>query len=95
MRKYNPIPPELREKLQRQERMYRCVVADGDCEGRTEWHHAVIYGGSKLQVDWAIHGICHYHHVIADRKDIREKIVSAMRRLGGKSVENYEKIKKL
>ena len=90
-----PIPPSLRESLSKEPRMYRCVISDSECAGRIEWHHAVIYKGQSLQVDWAIHGICQAHHVIADRKDVRAKIVAVIHTLGGEFVKEYERIKKL
>lgn len=89
------IPPDVRADLEKQERMYRCVVADKECSGRIQWHHAVLFENRSLQVWWAIHGICDHHHEIADRPDIRKKIVKVMYELGGKDVEKYEKIKKL
>lgn len=89
------IPEFLVAELQAQDRMHRCVVADEECEGRIEWHHAVIFAGKALQVWWAIHGICHYHHVLADRKDIRARIVKVIRDLGGDDIVQYEKISKL
>lgn len=89
------IPPELREELQTQERMRSCVVESEDCSGRLEWHHAVQYGGESLQVWWAIHAICHGHHLIADRPDMRERIVKVIHLLGGEEVEQYEKVVKL
>lgn len=89
------IPTLLLAELQLDDRMYRCVVADEECSGRIEWHHAVMFAGRALQVGWAIHGICHGHHLIADRKDIRARIVKVIHKLGGKEVKEYEKIKKL
>ena len=89
------MPPELRARLQLQARMHKCALDDEDCDGRLEWHHAVIFGGSKLEVWWAVHALCFYHHSIADRKDIRAILVALMHKLGGDEVKEYEKIKRL
>ena len=90
-----PIPIELREQLAQDPRMRVCCVADGDCAGRVEWHHALIYAGRAVQRSWAILGICQHHHALADRPDLRAKIVAVMRELGGDEIKSFEKIKKL
>lgn len=93
--KRKSIPSDLRARLSKEPRMYKCCVADRECEGRIQWHHALRYGGQSVQAFWCIVGICEYHHIIADRKDIRKKIVSIMRVLGGNDVKDFEKVQKL
>ena len=89
------IPADLKARLHSDPRMSRCALEDDECAGRLEWHHAVIYAGRSLQVEWAIHALCQHHHAIADRKDIRAHLVSLMHTLGGEDVKFYEKIKRL
>ena len=93
--KRTPIPPALRAQLAKEPRMYKCCVADDECNGRIEWNHALQYSGRSVQAFWCILGMCSYHHSITDRKDIREKVVAVMRELGGDEVRQYEKVQKL
>lgn len=93
--KRQPIPPILRAQLSKESRMYKCCVADKECVGRIQWHHALQYAGHSVQVSWCILGICEGHHLIADRKDIRTKIVKIMRELGGLECADFEKVQKL
>jgi hypothetical protein len=89
------IPADLKAKLHADPRMSRCVVEDDECSGRLEWHHAVIFAGRQLNVWWAIHAVCQHHHAIADRKDIRARIVKVIHTLGGEEVRQYEKIRRI
>lgn len=89
------IPADLKAQLHADPRMSRCALEDEACAGRLEWHHAVIWGGKQLQVDWAIHALCQEHHAIADRKDIRARLVKVIHMVGGDEVKEYEKVKRL
>lgn len=86
------IPLETREYLAKQPRMHMCSLKNEECNGRIEWHHALIFAGRAVQAPWAIIGVCTYHHSVADRKDLRKKIVSMMRKLGDAELEPFEKL---
>lgn len=86
------IPILIKERLAKDIFMQDCCVKDSECGGRIEWHHALIYAGRKVEVWWAILPLCTVHHLHADRKDVRAKLVVFMRERGGEEVAQYEKI---
>ena len=63
-----PIPLPLRQQLEKEPRMKRCMLAGyeklyGRCsEGRPEFHHVWIYAGRQINEKWAILPACHLHH---------------------------------
>ncbi len=58
-----PIPPKLRAEMAEDPWYKKCCLAElGDCGGRIEWHHVIIYAGKQLQEKWAIVPACHDHH---------------------------------
>jgi len=89
------IPQDVKDVLAKEPRMKQCALRDEMCVGRIEWHHALMSAGKAVQEPWAILGLCQHHHYVADRKDMRAKIVAEMRRLGGADVHQFEKIKRL
>jgi len=61
-----PIPSELREQLEADPFMKRCIYTlpgapNNACRGRIEWEHAFVY---KQQINevWAIVGCCTAHN---------------------------------
>ncbi len=61
--------------LESEERMKTCCLWYlGDCDGKIEWHHNLIYAGIQSDVPETILGICKRHHEMADIKDIKEQI---------------------
>jgi hypothetical protein len=49
-----PIPKKLRDELNSDPYYSRCCLNNGDCDGRVEWHHTIIYQSRQLQEKWAI-----------------------------------------
>jgi len=41
------------------------------CDGRIEWHHNLIYGGRQVNEIFCILPVCHAHHMVADRRDVK------------------------
>lgn len=93
--KRTAIPPHTRKQLAEDPFMQHCCVADDSCAGRVEWHHALIFAGLAVQAWWAILPCCTHHHAIADRKDIRTKLVKLLKRRGGIEVKEFEKVQKI
>jgi len=63
-----PIPIKLREQMEKDPEMHRCIYSNTDCRdeygnrpGRAEWEHAFIYN-KQVNEWWAIIGVCWYHH---------------------------------
>lgn len=56
-----PIPKDVRNELECDPRMKRCVVG-GECSGVIQWHHSQTWKGIRLQEAWSICGICEKHH---------------------------------
>lgn len=87
-----PIPKDVKVMLMNDNFMLRCCISGEPTE---EWHHALVFGGRSVQRWWAILPVTREIHAIADRKDIRKKMVSIMRERGGEEVAFYEKVRKL
>ncbi len=61
------IPLKLREDIDRDPFMKRCVYQDlgapnHTCRGRITWEHAWIYNGKQIQAKWAIIPCCENHN---------------------------------
>jgi hypothetical protein len=57
------IPTSVRAKLSTLKRMQACERRnEGGCMGRIEWHHALMYGGKRVQEPLGIIALCHEHH---------------------------------
>lgn len=70
-----PISKKTTKVLKGEERMKKCCLFYlGDCSGKIEWHHNLIYAGKQSDVPETILGICKGHHDMADIKDIKEQI---------------------
>jgi hypothetical protein len=52
----------------------KCCLADGECSGRIEWHHNLCWAGSNVNNKSCILPLCHHHHMIADYRDIKDKL---------------------
>lgn len=57
-----PIPKDMREELEKDPYMKRCVLESEICDGRIEWNHAFIYAGKRINELWSILPMCHFHH---------------------------------
>lgn len=58
-----PIPIELREEMSQDPYMSTCCMAGiGDCVGRIEWHHNLIFAGRQVNEKWCILPLCKRHH---------------------------------
>lgn len=89
------IPAHLKDIIHKDSFYRACCLKDDECGGRIEIHHALIYAGQQVNVLWALLPLCQEHHLHADRKDIRGKLVRLMRKRGGEEVKDYEKVQKL
>lgn len=88
------IPDETRERLSADPFMSKCCVQDGECGGRIEWNHALLFAGRRQQFWWSILPMCSSHHSKTDRYDIRSKVNAIMRERSGGELEKFEKVKK-
>ena len=70
-----PIPLNLRNELANNS-FYKqcCIPEDGLCEGRVEWHHALIYAGSQVNEKWCILPLCQFHHRNINTRMIKEQV---------------------
>ena len=57
-----PIPAKMREELAQDPFMSRCCITLGDCEGRIQWHHNLIFASKRVNEYWAILPVCEKHH---------------------------------
>lgn len=57
-----PIPEDMRDLLEVDSFMRRCIIDDDMCDGRLEWNHAFTYAGKRVNELWAIIPMCHTHH---------------------------------
>ena len=64
-----PIPKRLRDQMERDPAMKRCIYSNSDCRDeygnrmpRAEWEHCFIWAGRQINEWWAIIGCCWYHH---------------------------------
>lgn len=70
------IPPAIRNRLENDLFMKRCCIEDRNCEGRIEWHHALIFGGKRVNEWWCILPVCTYHH--AKEAQFKEELNTVM-----------------
>lgn len=90
MRKLSKL---TRQTLENEERMSKCCLSYlGDCNGRIEWHHNLIYQGRQSDIPNTILGVCHSHHEIANKKEIKEQLDWIM--LGQMTEADLEKVPK-
>jgi len=64
-----PIPAQMREEMSNDPYYKKCCLngkGHGDCEGRIEWHHVIIFKGRQLQEKFAIVPACQGHHRLAE-----------------------------
>lgn len=70
-----PIPEKLKQEMADDKYYETCCIAFiGNCSGRIEWHHNLIFGGSQVNEKFCILPTCQAHHKIADRKDIKDML---------------------
>lgn len=43
--------------------------ADGGCNGRITWEHAIVFAGRQVNEKWAIIPLCTYHHAVNEHQD--------------------------
>lgn len=68
------IPPKLREEMANDVYYYKCCIASQDCRGAIEWHHNLIFANKQVNEMFCILPLCHYHHDIEKRRDIKERL---------------------
>jgi len=73
-----PIPPKLKEEMATDPFYEKCCIG-GDCAGRIEWHHALIYAGRQINEKWAILPACHKHHAEVSKYDREFKRIAVSR----------------
>lgn len=68
--------------LEADERMKKCCLSYlGDCKGKIEWHHNLIYAGKQSDVPETILGVCKKHHDQANDKIMKERLDYQMLKL--------------
>lgn len=68
--------------------MTRCGrESEGDCQGRIEYHHALIERNKRLQEAFAIVSACTYHHRGAGKNDAKWRLIAYK----NASAEDFEK----
>lgn len=66
----NNMPPKLRQELSVDTEYKKCARhADGNCDGRITFEHAMIFAGKQIQKRWAIIPLCEYHHAVNKHQD--------------------------
>lgn len=55
------IPITVRKLLANDPRMKKCIAC-GSCKD-IQWHHALMYGGKRLQESYAIQPLCYTCHM--------------------------------
>ena len=84
-----PIPPKLREEMT-SDPYYKSCVVGGECDGRIEFHHNLIYGGRQVNEKFCILPLCHYHHAhIAYFKEHVDRIM--LNRATDEELRRYSK----
>lgn len=88
------IPLKLRSEMSADPFYKRCCIT-----GRTDniqWHHAWIWKNSQLQEKWAILPVCEAIHILARRKDTKEKLDwIALNRADDATLRKYSKAEDL
>lgn len=67
----------------------KCCIG-GDCFGRIEWHHAIIYAGRQVNEKWAILPACQKHHAEVSKYDREFKRI-AVSRATDEELQKYPK----
>jgi hypothetical protein len=64
------IPTKLNDQINEDPYYHTCSRAhEGNCSGRIQRHHAIIYARKQVQEKWAIVPACEYHHVGHGKND--------------------------
>ena len=64
------IPQKLRKDMSQDPYYKTCArAADGGCDGRVTWEHAIEFRGRQLNEKWAIIPLCEYHHSVDKYQD--------------------------
>src|SRR5665213_937145 len=58
----SPIPKDVREQLNSDPLMKRCMLEPLFCKGRIQWHHGFSYAGKRQNEIWCIVPLCELHH---------------------------------
>ncbi len=67
------ISKKTLETLLGDDRMKRCCLFRlGDCFGKIEFHHNLIYAGKQSDIPNTILPVCKAHHDKADKKEVKE-----------------------
>lgn len=73
------IPQSLKDELAADPYYQKCCLDyTGMCEGRIEWHHALLYGGRQQNRKFCILPLCHGHHLRAENREIKAKLEAIM-----------------
>lgn len=68
------IPPKLLKEIKKNPFYRRCCLEGGDCSGRIEFHHNLIFKGKQVNEMFAILPLCQGHHEDANYSEIREQL---------------------
>ncbi len=56
------IPATLREEMANDLYYHKCAKSSGECHGKIEWHHHLIFGGKQVNEKFCIIPLCKFHH---------------------------------
>jgi hypothetical protein len=70
----SPIPVKIKKKLLDSGFMDKCCISDSSCSGRIEWHHNLIFAGSRINEAFCILPVCSSHHAREKNPIIGEKL---------------------
>ena len=73
-----PIPAKLRKELSEDPYYSECCLLDSECWGRVEWHHGLIYAGKRQTAKFCLLPVCHNHHELEKRRDIKKRLNDIM-----------------
>jgi hypothetical protein len=94
----SPIPIKIRNQLSSDPFMRVCCLLNGECEGRIEFHHNLIFAGKRINAAFCILPLCTWHH--AKEKTFKRELDVIMVNRANKEelapyckVINYEKLR--
>lgn len=85
------IPAKMRDAMACDPYYKKCCrQADGRCDGRITWEHALLYAGKQVNEEFAIIPLCVRHH-LAEGLDKKRNIQIALSRATEAQLAKYPK----
>ncbi len=90
-----PIPKAIRDILNNDPAMKKCMLASASCHGRIQFHHYFTYAGKRQNEVYGILSCCYWHHVHEGAfREEQEAIMQQRIKHFGKEEEFKEKYPK-